>query len=243
MSPRPRDFTLGQFKYVSTPPGAPAADADLIRTVRAGLQASAMPYFGDLLSDEELRAVVRTSGPSAARPEPVARFPFRRAAGQRRERRARQGPVRPELRSLSRRRRTRAEPLRDQSAGKSRRATSPRPGRSAAERAAQIWLRLTTGMALSAMPFLRRYAHAAERWDIVNYVLSLARVPPGNLEGTQHLLGPRGRFGAGATPRWPAQSAAAFLATGASYTGPSPASDDCDTYSFFLRGSSEPGCQ
>src|SRR6202171_3780460 len=74
MSPRPRDFTLGQFKYVSTPPGAPAADADLIRTVRAGLQASAMPYFGDLLSDEELRAVVadvRSLGPRAAPAAPL----------------------------------------------------------------------------------------------------------------------------------------------------------------------------
>jgi len=74
MSPRPRDFTSGQFKYVSTPPGVPAADADLIRTVRDGLQASAMPYFGDLLSEEEVRAVVaflRSLGPRAAPATPL----------------------------------------------------------------------------------------------------------------------------------------------------------------------------
>jgi len=43
---------------------------------------------------------------------------------------------------------------------------------------AQIWLRLTTGMALSAMPSYADTLTPAERWDIVNYVLSLARVPP-----------------------------------------------------------------
>src|SRR6267143_961265 len=89
MSPRPRDFTRGQYKYVSTPPGAPAADADLIRTVRDGLQASAMPYFGDLLNDEELRAVVayvRSLGPRAgpAAPLPIPpRLPALAASVQR----------------------------------------------------------------------------------------------------------------------------------------------------------------
>src|SRR6266568_4361341 len=56
--PRPRDFTLGQFKYKTTPAGQPPNDADLIRTVREGLHASAMPYFGDLLSEAETREVV-----------------------------------------------------------------------------------------------------------------------------------------------------------------------------------------
>ena len=31
--PRPRDFTLGQFKYKSTAPGQPPSDADLIAVV------------------------------------------------------------------------------------------------------------------------------------------------------------------------------------------------------------------
>jgi mono/diheme cytochrome c family protein len=58
MIPRPRDFTRGEFKYKSTPFGQPPTDADLVRTVRDGLPASAMPYWRDLLSEDEIRAVV-----------------------------------------------------------------------------------------------------------------------------------------------------------------------------------------
>ena len=57
--PRPRDFTLGQFKYKSSPADQPPSDADLIRTVSNGLNASAMPYWRDLLSESDIRDVVR----------------------------------------------------------------------------------------------------------------------------------------------------------------------------------------
>ena len=57
--PRPRDFTSGIFKYKSTAAGEPPTDADVLRTVREGLPASAMPYFSGILSNEELAAVVR----------------------------------------------------------------------------------------------------------------------------------------------------------------------------------------
>ena len=56
--PHPRNFTEGKFKYKSTPAGQPPLESDLIRTVSNGLQASAMPYFHDLLSEAEIRAVV-----------------------------------------------------------------------------------------------------------------------------------------------------------------------------------------
>jgi cytochrome c553 len=59
MLPRPRDFSLGVFKYKSSAAGEPPTDEDLLRTVRDGLPASAMPYFADLLSAEELAAVVQ----------------------------------------------------------------------------------------------------------------------------------------------------------------------------------------
>ena len=58
MFPRPRDFSAGRIKYKSTAAGEPPTDEDLLRTVREGLPASAMPYFAGLLSAEELRAVV-----------------------------------------------------------------------------------------------------------------------------------------------------------------------------------------
>src|ERR1700694_4681385 len=56
--PRPRDFTLGLFKYKSTPHGQPPTDDDLKQIVARGLPASAMPYFRDLLSESEIDAVV-----------------------------------------------------------------------------------------------------------------------------------------------------------------------------------------
>ena len=58
MFPRPRDFSIGKFKYKSTAAGEPPTDEDLLRTIRDGLPASAMPYFAGLLSTEELNAVV-----------------------------------------------------------------------------------------------------------------------------------------------------------------------------------------
>jgi len=45
MFPRPRDFSSGRFKYKSTAAGEPPTDEDLLRTVRDGLAASAMPYL------------------------------------------------------------------------------------------------------------------------------------------------------------------------------------------------------
>src|SRR5271165_5699679 len=55
LQPRPRDFTGGELKYRTTPAGTAPAAADILRTVRDGLAASAMPYFRDILSDPEQR--------------------------------------------------------------------------------------------------------------------------------------------------------------------------------------------
>ena len=57
--PRPRrDFTLGLFKFKSTPHGQPPTDDDVKQIVASGLPASAMPYFRDLLSESGIDAVV-----------------------------------------------------------------------------------------------------------------------------------------------------------------------------------------
>ena len=58
MIPRPRDFTLGLYKYKTTSASQPPSDEDLARIIREGLHASAMPYFGDILSSEEIAALV-----------------------------------------------------------------------------------------------------------------------------------------------------------------------------------------
>jgi mono/diheme cytochrome c family protein len=54
-------------------------------------------------------------------------------------------------------------------------------------RAEDLWFRLTTGLAGSSMPAYDEAATPAERWDLVNYLESIARIPPwdpgGRLDG------------------------------------------------------------
>ncbi|MGY8824513.1 MAG: c-type cytochrome [Candidatus Latescibacterota bacterium] len=54
---RPRDFTIGIFKYRSTPTGALPTAADLEHTVAKGIRRTAMPHHS-LMSSEDRRAVV-----------------------------------------------------------------------------------------------------------------------------------------------------------------------------------------
>ena len=57
LSPYPRDFRLGKFKFKSTPIGKKPTRADLRRVLVAGLPGTSMPSFR-LLNDEELETLV-----------------------------------------------------------------------------------------------------------------------------------------------------------------------------------------
>jgi mono/diheme cytochrome c family protein len=57
MRPRPRDLTLGVYKFASVPAGALPTDDDLRRTIRDGLAGTAMTAH-DGLSDADLQALV-----------------------------------------------------------------------------------------------------------------------------------------------------------------------------------------
>src|SRR3989441_452030 len=59
MIPKPRDFTLGLFKYKSTAAGQQPTEADLMHVVANGLAASAMPYWRDIL--DSVRSEEHTS--------------------------------------------------------------------------------------------------------------------------------------------------------------------------------------
>jgi mono/diheme cytochrome c family protein len=183
MIPRPRDFTLGLYKYKSTPFGEPPTDGDLQRVVADGLPASAMPYFRDLLKEEEIRAVVarvkRFSRVfSAVEPHSI-HIPPRLPASQASLARGRAlyisqgclGCHGPDGRKGGYLQDAKNYPVlvRDLSAPWTFR------GGAGAE---HVWLRLTTGLPGSSMP---SYAYAltpAERWDVASYVDGLARVPP-----------------------------------------------------------------
>lgn len=56
LSPKPRDYTKGIFKFTSTPYGAKPRKSDLLQTLRRGITGTSMPSFDDL-PPEELDAV------------------------------------------------------------------------------------------------------------------------------------------------------------------------------------------
>lgn len=182
MFPRPRDFSSGKFKYKSTAAGEPPTDEDLLRTIRDGLPASAMPYFAGLLSIEELNAVVEQvksfSGVFSApgrpieipaaiptSPESVDRgktlFADQGCAGCHGD--AGRGGQR----------------FGDESSHAvfARDLTAPWTFRGGS-RPQDIWLRLTTGIMPGPMPAYADALSADGRWDLANFVVSLARTPP-----------------------------------------------------------------
>jgi mono/diheme cytochrome c family protein len=182
MFPRPRDFSSGIFKYKSTAAGEPPTDTDLVRTVRDGLPASAMPYFAGLLSTDELAAVVQqvksfsavfarpgrpieipTSIPNS--PESVARGKALYAS---------QGCAACHGNA------GRGGQSFDDGSGHqvfARDLTAPWTFRGGS-RAEDIWLRLTTGMMPGPMPAYADVLSADARWDLANFIVSLARTPP-----------------------------------------------------------------
>lgn len=57
LSPPPRDYRKGIFKFTSLPYGAKPRREDLLRTIRRGVTGTSMPSFAEL-PDEDLQAVV-----------------------------------------------------------------------------------------------------------------------------------------------------------------------------------------
>ncbi len=55
--PKPRDFTIGVYKFKTTVSGMPPLDEDIIRSIREGLHGTTMPGW-KRFSDEEIRDLV-----------------------------------------------------------------------------------------------------------------------------------------------------------------------------------------
>lgn len=192
LAPRPRDFTLGELKYRTTPAGTPPSSADILRTVREGLGASAMPYFKDVLGEDEQRAVtehVRSLMGAAGPDEAPVRVPPRKQAdaaslrrGEALYRSACASCHDADLRGDG-------ETYEDApgSRVRARDLTAPWTFRGGSD-PGQLWLRLTTGMAPGPMPSYEDALGPGDRWDLVNYVASKARRPPWEAGGK--LAGP-----------------------------------------------------
>jgi cytochrome c oxidase cbb3-type subunit 2 len=78
LSPRPRDFTRGVFKYRTTPSGSLPTDGDLYRTITRGVRGTAMPTWHELPDKERLAVVTFVKTFSSRwkdeRPEPATTF-------------------------------------------------------------------------------------------------------------------------------------------------------------------------
>ena len=56
--PRPRDLTLGMFKYKSSPGDLPPRDEDLVKAIATGLPGTSMPGWSAVLTDEQIDSLV-----------------------------------------------------------------------------------------------------------------------------------------------------------------------------------------
>jgi len=56
--PRPRDFTLGMFKYKSSPGDLPPKDEDLLEAIATGVPGTSMPGWSAVLSDEQIDGLI-----------------------------------------------------------------------------------------------------------------------------------------------------------------------------------------
>ncbi|SEH07271.1 c-type cytochrome [Candidatus Venteria ishoeyi] len=56
--PKPRDFSLGLFKYKTSPGALPPRDEDLIKTINEGLQGTGMPGWHTLMSPQQVSSLV-----------------------------------------------------------------------------------------------------------------------------------------------------------------------------------------
>jgi mono/diheme cytochrome c family protein len=191
MIPRPRDLTRADYKYKSTPAGAPPSTHDIRRTVADGLAASGMPYFRDVLSASEIDNVVG--------------FVEQLASLRPREDDAIEIPPRPAVSSASVANGKRLYSAKgcvdchgadlrggltmSEATGHpviSRDLTAPWTFRGGAS-PESVFQRLTTGMAPAPMPAYADLS-ARERWDLVAFLESRRRIAPG--QSGAELAGP-----------------------------------------------------
>lgn len=65
LNPPPRNFTVGRYRFRTTPEGNLPSDADLYRTISAGILPSRMPAYGFLSSEDRLALVAHVKRLSA----------------------------------------------------------------------------------------------------------------------------------------------------------------------------------
>ena len=181
----PRDFTAGRFRFKSTPTGTAPSDDDLRRTIGLGLAATAMPGFGDVLSADDLDALIRTVRGFAREPLPES-APIdpglappddaeSRSRGQRLYRDLGCAVCHGE--HADGRGRTVAD-LRNEDGSAARPVDLRRPwGFRGGSEPRDVVLRLATGLAGTPMPSYLDAATIADLWDVAHWLGSIAVAP------------------------------------------------------------------
>jgi mono/diheme cytochrome c family protein len=184
LSPSPRNFVSGNFKWRSTPTGSLPLDSDLFQTVSEGVPGTSMPAWRKQLSAEERWAVVRYLKGFSPRfreeepdepipiPEPRAATPQSIARGRAVYEQAKcgechgasgkgDGPAAPTLRDAA------GDPIEafDFTRGDFRCGASERA----------IYRTFSTGLDGTPMPGYGDVLREDERFDLVHYVRSLTR--------------------------------------------------------------------
>jgi mono/diheme cytochrome c family protein len=186
LTPRPRDFTRGTYKFRSTTSGALPSDDDLYRIIAHGLPGTSMLGWKHILNDGQIRALVtyvKRFSPrfAAERPAPVPATPAvpsspasidkGRAAYETLACGACHGDGGTGVDAV-------AAGLKDDwghdaFAPNLTEPWSFRGGRTAAD----IYMRLKSGINGTPMPSFADSAKDEDLWDVANYVVSLARKP------------------------------------------------------------------
>ena len=185
LAPRPRDFSSGKYKIRSTDTGSVPSDDDLMRSVRQGLYATAMPAWDRILSDADIRDVVeyiKAMSPQFSTPPKVVVLgngtpssPASIDHGRQVYDRMRCGTC-----HGTDGRGTGAVTTEFQDDWK-----QPLPAADLTESwtfrggatSRDVYLRFRTGMSGTPMPSFAEAATDAEMWDLANYVVSLGRKP------------------------------------------------------------------
>ncbi len=195
LEPRPRDFTTGQYRIRSTPPGQPATGADLYRTISRGMNGTAMPAWSGLPSADRWALVdyLQSLSPRFAGDEPASiaippappvtsdaiargRLVYERLTCNtcHGETGRGDGPAGAALKDTS------GRPVRpyDMTTGRPKRGNAPE----------DVFVAVRAGIEGTPMPGFDGTVTDDDTWDLVRYVQSLARdaSPPyaGQTEGT-----------------------------------------------------------
>ncbi len=216
----PRDFTTGRFKLTSVASGSAPSREDLARAIRSGIPGTSMPYFSDLLSADAIARLVAVVQSFATTPRaPGTPLDLGREPPDDDDSRRRGAVAYVELGcpachgDRGRGDGASAAQLRASDGTRIAAADLTRPWTfKGGATAADVTMRLASGIGGTPMPSYLDAASTAQLWDVSHWVLSRARAP--SLAAAAREAA-RGEAGAGEPPakrgEYLAQSGTCFL--------------------------------